>query len=372
MRKILFITHESSRSGAPLVLLYFLRWLKTKDRTLDILVLSLKKGALSGEFEKVSDKFYEISQETSTNRSLIEKIKGKIFRNSLNPELEKIIKYFGNNINLIYANTIVSLPMAFMIKQQIKGSNIIVHIHELNFVIKSLLPNLNQYSKEVKFWISASDLVKNNLIQHYQISKEKITTIYEFTKIKSSGEKNKKDIFIVGGCGTVEWRKGYDLFIQLAKQISRKYNNKEIRFCWIGNIPPDEKEKINLELRNAGLDPNIFTGGTPEPELYLKNMDILAMTSREDPFPLVCIEAGMLGKPIICFSGATGTEEILRKGGGEIVPYLDLPEMSKQIESYYLNRDKLVKDGITAKKLFSDFTPSIQAPKVYNVIKSMI
>lgn len=370
MKNILFITHQSARTGAPLVLLHFLKWLREKEKEINIMVLSLKGGDLSQEFADISDIYYECTPKVSSKLNFLYKVKKNIFPKSINPYLNNILGKFEKNIDIIYANTIVSLPIASKIMEH-KESKLVAHIHELNNVINLLLPNLETYNNIVTSWIAASDLVKDNLILNHNIPERKVNRIYEFSTLITPENKIKKSKFIVGGCGTVEWRKGYDLFIQLAIQISKKYEWEEIGFCWIGFIPEWEKSKIEYDLKKAGIDEIIFRGETLNPEIYINQFDVLAMTSREDPFPLVCIEAGMLGKPIICFKGATGTEEILKMGGGEIVPYLDIEELANQIIIYYENRNKLKMDGKKGKDLFSEFTPINQAPKIFNLLSSI-
>ena len=50
--KILFITHEASRTGAPMVILHLIKWLQTNsDYCIDL--LSLKGGELSDEFSEI-------------------------------------------------------------------------------------------------------------------------------------------------------------------------------------------------------------------------------------------------------------------------------------------------------------------------------
>jgi glycosyltransferase involved in cell wall biosynthesis len=80
------------------------------------------------------------------------------------------------------------------------------------------------------------------------------------------------------------------------------------------------------------------------------------LTSREDPFPLVCIETANLSKPIICFEKASGTTEIVSQGGGFIVPYLDVEAMAEKIILYYEDENKRIIDGKKANELFDAFT----------------
>lgn len=369
LRKVLFISHESSRTGAPLVLLYFLQWLKEHHSKIWVTILSLEKGNLSAEFKGIADEYFEFPIKIR-KKTYYNKVKTRLgLLNNILNEKELFIKNLAdNNFDIVYANTIVTIPLALKIKTINSKSKVIAHIHELDCVIKKLLPNLNEISKNIDVFIAVSDLVKLNLVTNYFIPESKIERIYEFTKFRTAQREKNIKSFIVGGCGTVEWRKGSDLFIQLASIISSKYPEYEIKFRWVGNFPDFERIRIESELSKANLKNNIFTGETENPEIIFESFELLAMTSREDPFPLVCIEFGMLEKPIICFKGATGTEEILKYGGGEIIPYLDVEEMANQIIIYYENREKLKNDGKKAKELFSEYTPSNQAPKIFNIL----
>ena len=79
----------------------------------------------------------------------------------------------------------------------------------------------------------------------------------------------------------------------------------------------------------------------------------------------------MLNKPIICFATATGTEEILQNGGGQIVPYMNIQEMCNKILFYYNNPSQMIVDGEKAHELFSIFTPEHMCPKIYSTILTL-
>lgn len=64
---------------------------------------------------------------------------------------------------------------------------------------------------------------------------------------------------------------------------------------------------------------------------YLSKSDIFLMTSKEDPFPIVNIEALKHNLPLICFEESGGFEDIVRNGGGIAVPYMDITEMANQL-----------------------------------------
>jgi hypothetical protein len=62
--KFLFISHETSRTGAPMVLLHFLKWIKANHPQINIDVLTLRGGALVGEFKTVFHYYYSFYQLT--------------------------------------------------------------------------------------------------------------------------------------------------------------------------------------------------------------------------------------------------------------------------------------------------------------------
>ncbi|GGA04333.1 hypothetical protein CYANOKiyG1_16650 [Okeania sp. KiyG1] len=81
----------------------------------------------------------------------------------------------------------------------------------------------------------------------------------------------------------------------------------------------------------------------------MRGSDLFLLTSREDPFPLVNMEAMYCGLPVITFLGNGGASEIFEGQRGVAVPYLDIPEMAKAVINLK-NDEQLRKEiGINAK-----------------------
>jgi glycosyltransferase involved in cell wall biosynthesis len=70
-----------------------------------------------------------------------------------------------------------------------------------------------------------------------------------------------------------------------------------------------------------------------KPADYMAAADVFVLTSREDPYPLVCLEAAALEKPIVCFEGGGGTPEFVEADCGFVVPYLDIIGMADRVIS---------------------------------------
>ncbi|MEN3322526.1 glycosyltransferase [Mariniflexile soesokkakense] len=365
--KLIFITHETSRTGAPMVLLHFLRWLKANKSDLNLTLLSLKKGELYEDFKQVVNEYFDLS-ELKEKKTALKRLSGKLIK--VKDKQDALIEQLRlNSYDIIYSNTILSIAYGSKIKS--KNSKHIAHIHELNVIIKEATPNFNKDIIEVDHFIAASELVKQNLILNWSINKTCITRVYECSTVNYNVliQNNDSRVFHVGGSGVVHWRKGSDIFIQVARYIKTHYPNLSIQFTWVGDISHKEKLINDEDIRKMGIESLIsFVGQQTNPQDYYNSFDLFLMTSREDPFPLVCIEVGMLGKPIICFENATGSEEIIKKGGGVIVPYLNIEAMAEKVVYYFNNQQVLKAHGEINKIEFSNFTPDIICPEYYKVI----
>lgn len=371
MKKILFISHDASRSGAPLVLLNLIKWLSTTSKDVESDVLLINDGPLKSEFELFCKNvvILKTKERIKTFGELfVSKVKNKLKVKKSNRN--KLLDLIGDSqYDLIYANTIISVPYAIELKKHQKNAKVIAHIHELQSIIKEYVPNFNKYHASIDKIIAVSNQVRYNLVENWNVPKLKIEVIYPFSEVLMPKFKTEKSAsFIVGACGLSYWRKGNDLFLQVARYICKNHPNLKIKFVWVGNEYID-KPIIDADIKKLGLvDKVFFIGETQEPSKYFIDFNVFLLPSREDPFPLVCIEVANHNKPIICFKNASGTSDIIEKGGGFVVPYLDIEAMAEKVIYYYNNRMKCEEDGKIANKLFGEFNAEQICPKLYSAI----
>jgi glycosyltransferase involved in cell wall biosynthesis len=74
-----------------------------------------------------------------------------------------------------------------------------------------------------------------------------------------------------------------------------------------------------------------LAGGRVDTASYFGAADAFALTSREDPFPMVNLEAMARGVPVVAFVDAGGAVEVLTQRAGIVVPYLDVKAMAREI-----------------------------------------
>jgi glycosyltransferase involved in cell wall biosynthesis len=174
---------------------------------------------------------------------------------------------------------------------------------------------------------------------------------------------------MVGGCGHAEWRKGNDIFMMAAQQVIKHFADKPVYFVWVGMRDDSELYEVQRfdAQRMEMSDRIIHIGLTSHVFQYLSQFDIFALTSREDPYPLVVLETALAEKPIVCFAKAGGAPELVEEDAGFVVPYLDVVEMSQRIIELIDNPELRLKMGKNAKRKVLERHPTDES--VNNVMK---
>jgi len=108
----------------------------------------------------------------------------------------------------------------------------------------------------------------------------------------------------------------------------------------------------------------------PDPYRYFGGSDIFVLPSREDPYPLVCLEAAVCGMPIICFDRGGGMPEFVEHDCGAVVPYLDIPAMAEQVILFATDEQKRVAAGEAAQaKVAARHDITIAAPQILRAMQ---
>jgi len=127
------------------------------------------------------------------------------------------------------------------------------------------------------------------------------------------------DSQVVLGVGYADQRKGIDLFVAAGLSVAARC--PAARWVWVGHWDNDMKALVERQLAAAPTlrDRFIFPGLDFDTDVYYGGADVFAMTSREDPFPSVVLEAMDAGLPVVGFDNAGGFAGLVREAGGELV-----------------------------------------------------
>lgn len=122
----------------------------------------------------------------------------------------------------------------------------------------------------------------------------------------------------VVAAGTVDHRKGADLFVAAAAELAAVV---DCRFIWCGKATDEAfAARLRAEVDHKGLGGVVtFLGEVERPLLAYHAADAFLLASREDPFPLVCLEAAATGLPVVVYSGAGGMGSFVEDDAGIVV-----------------------------------------------------
>jgi len=343
-KKVLFLSHYAGRTGAPIVLLNHLSGLKKNYPELTFDILLKIGGELIGDFEKIAPT-YIIPNETLGSRIIKKLSKQTTYERFLKPILNKGYK-------IVYGNTVATSDILVFAKKTYPNLITVCHLHELEIAIKEFYGEQN-FIDAIPFidhFVAASAIVKDHLVEHYKINPKLIHIHYEHIPLpEKKNEQTINNSLKVFGSGTMDWRKGIDVFIQAAYYLNKLNPFMEFEFSWIGgNKDSVDYEKAVYDIKKLGIQHRVkLIPSCPNPWDYLVEADLFLLTSREDPFPLICLEAAALGKPIMCFKNTGGMVEFVNAENGWLIDYLDTPQLTDTL-SHILNDDRF-KQKLAAK-----------------------
>lgn len=383
-KNILFIGHSAGRTGAPIILLSFLRWLRQNhDVRFDVGLI--ESGPLMADHQVLSN--------TDVLRgapNLAWRLKRRLVGSPSWDQVED--NSFARRVrdrgyDMVYVNTVV--PKREILALRTSGVPVVCHVHELDFAMTHWLgeDGLAPLIPCVAHFVAASVAVRDYLVNRWRVAESKVTVVHEFivdqdstldapearTRIRASLHLADEDI-LVGGCGSVDWRKGADLFIQVARLIAADASRRKIHFVWIGaDRGTSDYRKFAHDVRACALEKHItIVENIARPSEYFAAMDIFALTSREDPFPLVMLEAAAMGLPIVCFESSGGGPEFAERDAGRIAPYLDVASFANEVRA--LAADPAARGaigGAAKRKVAARYTIDQQAPKIWDLIQSL-
>lgn len=126
-------------------------------------------------------------------------------------------------------------------------------------------------------------------------------------------------------------RKGPDIFIDVAEEVLRTHPDSA--FIWIGHFDAGMEKKIAAVLDERKLTDRVkFVGFVQEPMAYYAGASVYALTSREDPFPNVVLEAAEVNVPVVAFQAATGAADFIIENGGRLAQSLDAKDFAAKVQ----------------------------------------
>lgn len=367
--KVVVVTHELSKTGAPILAYHIAVGLKKKKVDVLVLTLSFREGYLVEEYKKnripllcldggnENYKFFKVDQDGY----LLDHLDQENIKNILN-------SLYENGYHTVIANTIVSGK--YLKEFHDLGFKTISLIHEMKTTIEhyGFKPYGEIVSKYADCIVFPNEFVKEDFekiyssiqgeeLIHPQGVYKKWIQIDQPSFLKKYQLEGKDYIL---SSGTAELRKGIDLFVSAA--IMLLYQNSNLHFVWTGNFNDSELEIwMKDQIERSGFTSNFhFISFIQEEQDYiqiLRNAKVFWALSREDPFPSTVLEAMAYEVPVLGFKNTGGIHTMLSEDRGTLIDSFDLNQVVEQtkhlLSSDFDNKNK-AKDYVDQMK-FKDY-----------------
>jgi glycosyltransferase involved in cell wall biosynthesis len=365
-KKVMVIGHEASLSGAPVLLLNLFHLL-IKREIVDVQFVIRRGGPMVKEYKKIAPVIVLKPQKYGPGKNIFLYLV-QFFANKIKLLLV-LIK--GLSCDYLFFNTVVNGKLMWWFKFHRKPT--ITYIHELEKVI-----GLYWETNDAVLPLTVSSVIaypsiatKNLLIKKYKIPEQKLLALsyyFPFTEDEYDSDKalEMKRLFrqrlsidaadfLVGTVGVVSIRKGIDLFIETCEKIVS--HNSSIKFVWIGPFESNEQESsLRNLIKEKQLGSNLIFAGPLDYNLYnFSPFDIFFLSSREDTYPLVVLEAAMMKVPAICFSGSGGIIEFIGSNAGWVIDDFSTSQAANIITELQTMKDIILLRGETAFRKVIDF-----------------
>lgn len=336
--RVLFISHEATRSGAPIALLQEISYICNYCKDIKPEVLFLRGGELLKEFSDIC-----VIHRAWVNNPRLNKLLCRLGIINL------IIKYLflRKKYDCIYANTVVSFEIADKINKRY-AIPLIGHVHEAECLMKRHLTD-NLSLGNFDCFLTVSKLAASNLIENYNVPEHKVRIQHPISfwvdkymrgEITINAYNYKEEGPLIGCFCNGDWFKSTEIIPLFLKSFVDKFPDFRCKLVIIGDQDYLTHYYLEFVLKKMSLSERvIWLGKVANPLDYLINIDVFLLLSREESFSLAAQEAAIMETPIVGFKGATGAEEWIEKGAGLLVPYMDLNEMSESLYSIISNNE---------------------------------
>jgi glycosyltransferase involved in cell wall biosynthesis len=323
---VLIVSHEASRTGAPRVAVEIVEALA--GLPVERVAVVRWHGPLTTDFRHSADR---------TRLEPLRRLRVTLRRFRTTRRLAVTLEQGVARLLLIrerpavaYLNTVKS---ACYIRPALDlGIRVVLHSHEVGDLAPDTLARyqLDGLYDQVRL-VACSSAAAGALMKLSGSSM--VTTIHssvdtdqirQLARLPGSQPAERPATGLVGACGTADHRKGTDLWIRLAAILQARAGEECPQFIWIGSQQPGSYQAM---ARRLGLEHLVrFVEPVANPYPWLAALDVLTVTSREDAFPLVVLEAMALGVPVVAFDVGGLGEEL--GPAGVLVPPGDLDAMA--------------------------------------------
>lgn len=327
MSRVLLVSHEASRTGAPRIAALVASCLVEHGHR--VRIVSQRPGPLIQEFTEVAPTrvapLWRVLRRLWARPGAVRGLVARVLETTI-----AVVVVAAHRPDLVYVNSTSSA--GYVRAATLLRRRVVLHVHESGEVLAMFLARVGYHelpgpevrlvacSPSVLAALSAAGAQPDRLEMLLSIpDAERVLAGAAHALERSPGEAVAR--VVVGCCGAVEHRKGADQWLEVARSIVADEGGEHFRFVWVGegDAPSGAEGARHVEFRGASDNPYAAMAG----------FDVMTLPSRDDPFPLVVMEAMLLAKPVVAFDVGGVSHQLGETG--ILVPAGDVRAFAREV-----------------------------------------
>jgi glycosyltransferase involved in cell wall biosynthesis len=331
--RILLVTHEASRSGAPRVAVLVARSLGALGHHVD--VVTRAAGPLVADFAQVAP----------TSEEPFGRLRRRLWRARRLRRLAWVldtavacVMLLLRRPDLVYVNS--TAAAVYLRPARWLGRPTLLHVHESGTVAGEFLDRARApRALAGTRLVACSPSVRTGLVELSGRGADEVVLLPSvpddadvLRRAQEPPDRSyRPDELVVGCCGSVERRKGADLWVEVAGLVRAALPGTPVRFVWVGDVtdPVDQR---------ASGDPVDFVGPSANPYAHMRRFDVATLPSRDDPFPLVVLESMLVATPVVAFAVGSVSDQV--GDAGRVVAPEDTRAFAAEVVALLVDADE--------------------------------
>jgi len=261
----------------------------------------------------------------------------------LKKELEKI------NPDIIHTHLQAAI---YAVPYYITSKN--VRVHTIHSVPNMEFPKVHRVIQKFAYKylnvipVAISNIIRDEAVTEYSLSKEKIKLIYNGINTKKFSIDHKEDSFfrIINVASLSEWKNQIFLLNSFFKAFK---DSDDVKLTFVGDGVLRKTLEDRARELGLGSDRVCFAGITSQVEEFLSKSDLFVLSSLYEGIPLTVLEAYSAGLPVVA-TNVGGIPDIVTDGENGILVELNNEEKLSSALIKLKNDKKLYEEMSKANK----------------------